>query len=608
MEPVGRPNDLVHCPYTRHDLTERHVVPIAAKSLPPFLLAAVAPLRSALLGVAITSGFVNVLALTGSFFMLQVYDRVIPGRSLPTLVGLIVITATLFAFQGMLELIRALVLARIGESVDERFSQMVFRSLAAAPSRKQTREIGLQPLRDIDTARAFLSGPGPTALFDLPWMPFYLGLCFFFHVWIGITALTGALILVGLTVIADIKSKEPAREAAEIGLERMALAEATKRNAEAIASMGFAQRLGDRWAEINARYRRNHLRATNITAALTTLSRIVRLMLQSGVLAVGAVLVIRQEATGGIMIASSILVSRALAPVELAIGQWRGFSAARQSWSRLIRLGETTNDDEPEVRLPRPNVDLRVENLYLAAPGSATPIIRGVSFDIKAGEAIGVIGPSASGKSSLARGLVGLWTPVAGAVRLDCASLSQWDREELGRHIGYLPQEIGLFDGSIAENIARFDRSASPDMVIAAARAAGIYDMVVRFPDGFDTRIGDQGAALSAGQRQRVALARALYGEPFLVVLDEPNANLDAEGDAALAHAIHSVSLRGGIAIVVAHRPSALVSVSKVLVLANGQIKAFGPKEDLFNPAVPAPTSVSFSSRIRSRSEGAAAQ
>jgi ATP-binding cassette subfamily C protein len=560
------------------------------------------------LGVAITSGFVNVLALTGSFFMLQVYDRVIPGRSLPTLVGLIVITATLFAFQGMLELIRALVLARIGESVDERFSQMVFRSLAAAPSRKQTREIGLQPLRDIDTARAFLSGPGPTALFDLPWMPFYLGLCFFFHVWIGITALTGALILVGLTVIADIKSKEPAREAAEIGLERMALAEATKRNAEAIASMGFAQRLGDRWAEINARYRRNHLRATNITAALTTLSRIVRLMLQSGVLAVGAVLVIRQEATGGIMIASSILVSRALAPVELAIGQWRGFSAARQSWSRLIRLGETTNDDEPEVRLPRPNVDLRVENLYLAAPGSATPIIRGVSFDIKAGEAIGVIGPSASGKSSLARGLVGLWTPVAGAVRLDCASLSQWDREELGRHIGYLPQEIGLFDGSIAENIARFDRSASPDMVIAAARAAGIYDMVVRFPDGFDTRIGDQGAALSAGQRQRVALARALYGEPFLVVLDEPNANLDAEGDAALAHAIHSVSLRGGIAIVVAHRPSALVSVSKVLVLANGQIKAFGPKEDLFNPAVPAPTSVSFSSRIRSRSEGAAAQ
>ncbi len=574
----------------------------------PFLFAAVSSLQSALLGVALTSAFVNVLVLTGSFFMLQVYDRVIPARSLPTLVGLIIITATLFAFQGVLELIRALLLARIGQSVDERFSQMVFRSFAAGPSRKQTPENGLQPLRDIDTARAFLSGPGPTALFDLPWMPFYLGLCFSFHVWIGITALTGALLLVALTVLADIQSREPTRQAAEIGIERMALAEATKRNAEAVASMGFAHRLGDRWAEINARYRQNHLRATSITAALATLSRIVRLMLQSGVLAVGAALVIRQEATGGIMIASSILVSRALAPVELAIGHWRGFAAARQSWARLIRLGEMTNEDKPEVRLASPTVDLRVENLHLAAPGSTAPIVRGVSFDIKAGEAIGVIGPSASGKSSLARGLVGLWTPVAGAIRLDGASLSQWDREELGRHIGYLPQEIGLFDGSIAENIARFDRSALPDKVIAAARAAGIYDMVVRFPDGFDTRVGDQGAALSAGQRQRVALARALYGEPFIVVLDEPNANLDAEGDAALARAIQGVSKRGGIAIVVAHRPSALASVGKVMVLANGQVQAFGPKEDFLNQAASASTPVSFSARLRSRSEGAAAQ
>jgi ATP-binding cassette subfamily C protein len=565
-------------------------------------------LRSALLGVATTSGFVNVLALTGSFFMLQVYDRVIPARSLPTLTGLIMITATLFAFQGILELIRALLLARIGQSVDERFSQVVFRSLVAAPSRRQGQDNSLQSLRDIDTVRGFLSGPGPTALFDLPWMPFYLGLCFFFHVWIGITALTGAVLLVGLTVLADIKSKAPAREAAKIGIERTALAEATRRNAEAVASMGFAHRLGDRWVEINARYRQNHLRATSVTAALTTLSRIVRLMLQSGVLAVGAMLVIRQEATGGIMIASSILVSRALAPVELAIGQWRGFTAARQSWSRLINLSGKTNTDKPEIRLPRPSVGLRVENLYLAAPGSPTPIVRGVSFEVKAGEAIGVIGPSASGKSSLARGLVGLWTPLAGAIRLDGANLSQWVPEELGRHIGYLPQEIGLFDGSIAENIARFDRTASPDMVIAAARAAGIYDMIVQFPDGFDTRIGEQGAHLSAGQRQRVALARALYGEPFLVVLDEPNANLDAEGDAALAGAILSVSKRGGMTIVVAHRPSALASVSKVLVLSHGQKQAFGSKDDVLNKAAPPSTTVSFSPRLRHPTQEAAAQ
>lgn len=575
----------------------------------PFLLSAISSLRGALYGVGLTSCVVNVLALTGSFFMLQVYDRVIPARSLPTLVGLIIITATLFAFQGILELIRALLLARVGQSVDERFGQTVFRSFAAAPARQQSPQDGLQPLRDIDTTRSFLSGPGLTALFDLPWMPFYLGLCLLFHMWIGITALAGALILVGLTVIADLKSRRPAREAAEIGVERMALAEATRRNAEAVAAMGFASRLGDGWAEINQRYRQNQLRASNVTAALTTLSRIVRLMLQSAVLAVGAMLVIRQEATGGIMIASSILVSRALAPVELAIGQWRGFVAARQSWSRLVKLGELTTDMEPATRLPPPTAGLRVERLHLAAPGSTAPIVRGVSFEIRAGEAIGIIGPSASGKSSLARALVGVWSPIAGSIRLDGASLSQWDPEELGRHIGYLPQEIGLFDGSIAENIARFDRSASSDKVIAAARAAGIYDMIVQFPDGFDTRIGEQGMGLSAGQRQRVALARALYGDPFLVVLDEPNANLDAEGDAALARAILGVSKRGGIAIIIAHRPSALASVDKILVFADGQLQGFGPKDEVLKqPAPLASPPVSFPPRFRQPGEGAAAQ
>jgi ATP-binding cassette subfamily C protein len=574
----------------------------------PFLLAAVSSLRSAILGVGVTSGFVNVLALTGSFFMLQVYDRVIPARSLPTLAGLVIITATLFAFQGMLELLRALILARIGESVDERFSQDVFRSLASAPSRRQGRDNSLRPVRDIDTVRGFLSGSGPTALFDLPWMPFYLGLCFLFHPWIGITAISGATILVALTVLAEVMSKKPSQEAVEIGNERMALAEATRRNAEAVASMGFVQRLGDRWTEINARYRQNQLRATSINATLTTLSRIVRLMLQSSMLAVGAMLVVRQEATGGIMIASSILVSRALAPVELAIGQWRSFTAARQSWSRLVGLSEMTPHEKREIDLPKPGLHLRVENLFVAAPGQTAPIVRGVTFEIKAGEAIGVIGPSASGKSSLARGLVGLWAPLSGAIRLDGASLSQWDPEELGRHIGYLPQEVALFDGSIAENIARFDRSAPPEMVIAAARAAGIYEMIVQFPDGFDRRIGDQGAALSAGQRQRIALARALYGDPFLVILDEPNANLDAEGDAALSRAIRSVSDRGGVAIVVAHRPSALVSVDKVLVLSHGQKQAFGPKDEVLNMAVPPSTPVSFPHRARHPAHGVTAQ
>ncbi|WP_283196075.1 type I secretion system permease/ATPase [Rhizobium sp. AN80A] len=579
-----------------------------AKTSAPFLISALSSVRGTLIGIGMTSCFVNILALTGSFFMLQVYDRVIPGRSLPTLVGLGIITLTLFAFLGLLELLRSLVLARLGQSVDERFGPIVFRSFATAPSRRSVEENGLQPMRDIDTVRGFLSGPGPTALFDLPWMPFYLGLCFLFHVWIGVVALAGALVLVGLTIIAEIRTRAPTRAAAGIALERTALAEATRRNAETVASMGFSRRLEERWSAINLRYRQTQFRTTSITVSLSTLSRVVRLVLQSGVLAVGAVLVIRQEATGGIMIASSILISRALAPVELAIGQWRGFAAARQSWTRLVRLSEADRVGDPDVRLPAPTKGLKVENLHLSAPGATVPLLRGVSFEAKAGEAIGIVGPSASGKSSLARGLVGIWAARAGAVRLDDASLSQWEPEALGAHIGYLPQEIGLFEGTIAENIARFDPSASSEAVISAAKAAGIYEMIVRMPAGFDTVIGEEGATLSAGQRQRLALARALYGDPFLVVLDEPNANLDAEGDAALTRAIAGVRERGGVAIVIAHRPSALAGVDKVMVLADGQMRGFGPKEEVLGQPVAAVSATFSPVRFGRVSEGRAAR
>ncbi|GAA3066772.1 type I secretion system permease/ATPase [Rhizobium viscosum] len=567
-------------------------------SKPPqvFLVAVLFSLKRAVLGIGATSAIVNILALTGSFFMLQVYDRVIPGRSIPTLAGLAIIAATLYAFQGLLELVRSMLLVRIGLSVDERFGETVHSSLVLLPSRMQVSGDGLQSVRDMDTVRGFLSGPGPTALFDIPWMPFYLGLCFFFHVWIGWTALAGALMLVGLTILAEQKSREPAKEAAKIASERTALAEATHRNSEAVLAMGFGHHLGRKWHEINHRYLSNHLRSSNVIGTLGTLSKILRMMLQSAVLAVGAVLVIRQEASGGIMIASSILVSRALAPVELAIGQWKGFAAARNSWSRLLQLSQLMPSSEREVSLPAPTVGLKVENLHLAAPGSKNPILRGISFELRAGDAVGVIGPSASGKSSLARSLVGIWQPLAGAVRLDGAMLSQWDPVALGEHIGYLPQDVSLFGGSIAENIARFDPEASSEKIIAAAKAAGVYDMIVQFPDGFDTKIGEQGSTLSGGQRQRIALARALYGNPFLVVLDEPNSNLDAEGEAALTRAVSGIRARGGIAIVIAHRPSALAGVDLVLILANGQAQAFGPKDEVLKkvtaPPVAAPTPV----------------
>ncbi|RUM19380.1 type I secretion system permease/ATPase [Rhizobium vallis] len=548
-----------------------------------FLVAVLSSLRKAFLGVGVTSCVINILALTGSFFMLQVYDRVIPGRSLPTLVGLVVIAATLFVFQGILELIRSLLLVRVGTAVDERFGDRVYGSLVLLPSRMQMPGDGLQCVRDLDTVRGFLSGPGPTALFDMPWMPFYLFLCFLFHFWIGVTALAGALMLIGLTALTEFRSRKPAKEAAKLAAERIALAEATKRNSEAVLAMGFSHFIGERWTELNRRYLANHVAASTVTGGLATASKILRMMLQSGVLAVGALLVIRQEATGGIMIASSILVSRALAPVELAIGQWKGFVAARQSWARLTKLMMLMSSEQREVTLPAPRESLTVENLQIAAPGGRSPIVRGVSFKVLAGEAVGVIGPSASGKSTLARAVTGLWLPLGGAVKLDHALLAQWDPRELGRYLGYLPQDVSLFEGSIAQNIARFDTDAGSEAIIAAARAAGVYDMIVQFPDGFDTKIGEHGSALSAGQRQRIALARALYGDPFLVVLDEPNSNLDADGEAALTKAISGVRSRGGIAIVIAHRPSALVAVDKVLVMGNGQMQAFGPKDEVLN-------------------------
>ena len=561
-----------------------------------FLMAVLSSLKMAFLGIGATSALVNILALTGSFFMLQVYDRVIPARSLPTLVGLGIIAATLYAFQGFLEVVRSMLLVRLGLSVDERFGTTVYDSLVLFPARMQMQGDGLQPVRDLDVVRSFLSGPGPTALFDIPWMPFYLGLCFLFHIWIGITALAGALILVGLTILTERTSREPAKEVAKILSERLALAEETRRNSEAVLAMGFGHMLGAKWDEINSRYLGNHLRLSNLTITLGTISKILRMMLQSAVLAVGAILVIRQEASGGIMIASSILLSRALAPVELAISQWKGFVAARDSWSRLVRLADLMSVDGREVALPKPEKVLKVENLHLAAPESKNSIVRNISVELQAGDSVGVIGPSASGKSTLARGLVGLWPPVAGAVRLDGAALSQWDPHALGKHIGYLPQDVALFSGSIAENIARFDPDATSDKIIAAAKAAGVYDMILQFPKGFETKIGEQGSALSGGQRQRIALARALYGEPFLIILDEPNSNLDADGELALSRAILSVKARGGIVVVVAHRPSALAAVDKVLVLTNGQMQAFGPKDEVLRrttqPGPPEPQTV----------------
>jgi ATP-binding cassette subfamily C protein len=537
--------------------------------------------RSALIAVAVFSGFINILMLTGSLFMLQVYDRVLPSRSVPTLVGLLALVAGLYLALGMLDTIRARIMIRVGRSLDEGLSGDVYLSIVQRPLRARGHADGLQPLRDLDQLRGFLSSAGPTAIFDLPWMPLYLALCFAFHFWIGLTASVGVLILVTLALLSEILVRAPTKSAARHVMARLTLAEASRRNAEALTAMGMARHLGARWAEANARYMSSQQNASDLSVTLGAVSRMLRMLLQSTVLAVGAYLVIKQQATAGVIIASSILTSRSMAPVESAIAHWKGFLAARQSWQRLSDLLEGPSPTQPQTGLPTPCKGLSVEAISVTPPGHPALVVRGATFQLAAGQALGVIGPSASGKSSLARALVGVWQPSRGTVRLDGAALDQWPSEALGRQIGFLPQDVELFEGTVAENIARFDTERDPAAVIAAAQATGVHDMILSLPEGYDTRIGEAGQRLSAGQRQRVALARALYRDPFLVVLDEPNSNLDSDGEDALTAAIMGVRKRGGIVVVIAHRPSALAAVDCVAAMARSEIQAFGPKNEV---------------------------
>jgi ATP-binding cassette subfamily C protein len=552
--------------------------------------------RGAFIGVGLMSCIINLLYLTGSIFMLEVYDRVLPSRSVPTLVGLIVLAVGLYMAQGILDLIRGRILGRVGTSLDEALNARVFDTIVRLPLTVGGRNEGLQPLRDLDNVRSFLGGMGPSAFFDLPWLPFYLLICFAFHVMIGLTALVGAVILVALTLITEYMSREPAREAMGLASRRNDLAASSRRNAEVLVAMGMAGRLTKRWSDANEKYLAGNQHASDIAGGLGAVAKVMRMMLQSAVLGVGAYLVIHQEATAGIIIAGSILSARALAPVDLAIAHWKSFVAARHSWQRLTTLLEQMPLKPAPTLLQSPSSRLSVEGVGIAAPGDQKVIVQDVNFVLTAGAGLGVIGPSGSGKSSLARALVGVWQPFRGKVRLDGAALDQWSTDVLGRHIGYLPQDVELFAGTVAQNICRFDPEAKPDMVLAAAKDAGVHDMIIKMRDGYNTQVGEQGAALSAGQAQRVALARALYGDPFLVVLDEPNSNLDTEGDEALTRAVRSARERGAIVVVVAHRPIGIEAVDQILVLRDGRMQAFGPKEtvlaQVLQPRVASPAPI----------------
>ena len=556
------------------------------------LASALGSCRGAIIALAVASGLINLLYLTGSFYMLQVYDRVLPSRSIPTLVGLTILALILFAFQGILDLLRSRILIRVGRSLAQGLSDRVYQVIARLALTVRGSGDGMQPVRDLDQIRGFLSSPGPLALLDLPWMPIYLAICFIFHVWLGIAALIGAILLVTLTVLTEIFTRGPTKIATSFAQQRNAVVEASRRNAEVVRAMGMGPQISAMWSDINTKYLDSQQRASDVSGGFAAISKVSRMALQSAMLGVGAWLVINQEATGGIIIAGSILSARALAPIDLAIGNWRNFVAFRQSWRRLSELLVKLPAEREQMSLPQPESYCSVEGVSLTPPSDNRLIVQDVSFRLEKGAGLGIIGPSASGKSSLARALVGVWQPVRGTIRLDGAALDQWSASSLGRHVGYLPQDVELLAGTVAQNIARLEQEPDADKVIAAAKAAGVHDLILRLPEGYQTQIGESGTSLSAGQRQRIALARALYGDPFLVVLDEPNSNLDSEGEEALTNAITSVRTRGGIAIVIAHRPSALAAVDQVMVMASGRLQMIGRKEEVLGKMVQRPAAM----------------
>jgi PrtD family type I secretion system ABC transporter len=536
-----------------------------------------------LFGLGIISGAINLLTLSGSVYMLQVYDRVLASRSVATLVGLSVILLSAYAFQGFFEAARSRMLARIGLLFEWNLQKSLFRTIARLPLEGTPPAAAQAPLRDVEQIRYFLSGMGPTAFLDIPWSPLFVLALFLFHPLIGCVALVGAGVMVAITLSVERSSKGAAQSAAEFGAFRQVMADACRQNAEVVRALGMTGHLVEKWVEANRRYQEQSIKVVDVQAALGSAAKIVRLVLQSAILGVGAYLVIIDQASGGIMIASSIMMGRALAPVEVALANWKQLVASRHALERLrSALRDDTSASGRAVALPRPSRGLRVEGLAVTPPGSETVVVSDVSFTLHAGAAVALLGSSAAGKSSLLKALVGIWPACRGHIRLDGADLSQWASDDLGRHIGYLPQDVGLFDGTVAENIARFDRSATSDAILQAARLAGAHDMILRLPDGYSTRISERGALLSAGQRQRLGLARAVFGNPFLVVLDEPNSNLDADGERALKNAIQAMKAAGRIVILASHRPEVLSVMDIAMVMYGGRLIACGPREEVF--------------------------
>ncbi|MEM8791256.1 MAG: type I secretion system permease/ATPase [Pseudomonadota bacterium] len=536
-------------------------------------------LRGGFVAIALFSLVLNLLMLAGPLYMLQVYDRVLTSQNMDTLIALSLLLAAVFVVTGCLDLIRMRILGRLAA----RFEMKVGIPVLKAAIRRRvsgSAPAGEQPLDDVNGYRDFISGTALIAYFDAPWIPIYLAVLYVLHPYLGLLGLAGAATLTILALINNARSHPPMQKAFEARQRSDSLFQMADKNAELAQAMGMNGDLARRWSALQ--FRTSNIKTTvgDRIATFTVLSKTIRMGLQSAILGLGAALAVTGESTAGVMIAATIVLGRALAPIDQVIGQWRTFLAARGSYQKLSELVEEYDEDVSGLQLPRPHRDICVAIRQAGPPLAQTATLNGIRFSLTAGDAAAVIGPSGSGKSTLAKMLAGVWVPQRGEVAFDGAPTSKWQAELLGRAIGYLPQEVELFDGTIRENIARFSTEIEDGMVLSAALAAGVHEMIMALPDGYQTKIG-KGFFLSGGQRQRFALARALYGDPFLLILDEPNSDLDAAGDIALRNAIVSAQRRGAIVIVMTHRPSTLQAVNKVLMLDRGTQRAFGQKDDV---------------------------
>ncbi|WP_296422753.1 type I secretion system permease/ATPase [Yoonia sp.] len=536
--------------------------------------------------VAIFSFFVNVLMLTGPLYMLNVYDRVLSSRSLETLIALSVLVGFLYGMMGVLDFVRGRVMGRVGARFQARLDRRVFGAVLRATTLNRAPREAATGLRDLESVQRLITSPALMAVFDLPWVPLFIWGIFIFHPFMGILALAGGAVLVAMALLNQFSARKPLEAANAATFASEQLGAQIRSESELVHALGMRAAAFDRWQVARGQSLDATIGAADTSGTYTALTKAFRMFLQSAMLGLGAYLVLINELSPGAMIAGSILLGRALAPIEMIVGQWPVFQKGREGWRRLCILLGHVPAETTRTQLPKPRARLLADQVTVVPPGEKQAALRMISFDVKPGQAVGVIGISGAGKSTLARVLTGVWQPAGGKIRLDGAALDQYDPDVLGQHIGYLPQRVQLFDGTIKENIARMSMQPDDALVVRAAQKAAAHDMILKLPDGYDTRVTGTGGRLSGGQIQRIGLARAMYGDPVVLVLDEPNSNLDNDGSTALNHAIKTFKSEGKIVFIMAHRPAAIQECDLLLVIDNGARRAFGPKEDVLRDMV----------------------